>query len=551
MWRSFFTSLGADSLGQALKREAVIDSAGQPERGKPLSVKSRAATIAVINAAGRLGLVVGLCLGTASPSLAQITQDATPTLVQHVATGMDRYPVTILSIPLPNPAGQGNALVLGMQFKSAGSIASVLDNKGNTWVAGPTVVNTAASQRMSIYYCLNVVGGTQEITVTFSGLGTINASPQAVVSEFYNVATASALDGTVANSRSLTPGTITTTAPGDLIYQWGVDFSDTNANGGAFNGTSITPGSGLTLLSADLQVGSADQYEIQKSAGAINPAFTTSGSATWGSLALALKSASAGTPPPAGIRIVHIQHTLLCAERAQGRPNPIVMQFPSSGNLLVGLFNSADLLISSVKDNASNSWVSAASTLGGGENCVAQIVYAANASTGPGLGGITVTLQSGATQGDDMLVLYDVAGAAQSPFDNAVTALGVQNAGGNLATTAITPSTANGLILNEVAIDFHTINGVVGAGYLLDSVVNAYDDNDPPTGGTDTSTLDEDNGYSHIYNTSTNQATFVYAYTNPSNGGVQDWGSIAVAFEAAPTPRSTPFSPTDLHIVTP
>jgi len=546
MWRSFCASVGADALRQALKREAVTDSAGQPGRGKPLSVKSRTAAVGVMNAAVRLGLVMGLCLGAASPSLAQIT----PTLVQHVATGMDRYPVTNLAIPLPNPAGQGNALILGVQFKSAGSVASVLDNEGNTWLAGPTVVNTAASQRMSIYYCLNVVAGTQKITVTFSGLGTTNSFPQAVVSEFYNVATASALDGSAGNSGSLTSGTINTTAPGDLIYQWGVDFSDTNANGGAFNGTGIMAGPGFTLLSADLQVGSADQYEIQKSAGAIGPTFTTSGSATWGSLALALKSASAGTPP-AGIHIMHIQHTLLCSVRAQGRPNPIVMQFPSSGNLLVGLFNSADLLISSVKDNASNSWVSAASTLGGGENCVAQIVYAANASTGPGLGGITVTLQPGITAGDDMFVLYDVAGAAQAPFDKAITALGEQASGGNLTTTAITPSTANGLILNQVAIDFHTINGVVGTGNVLDSVVNAYDDNDPPTGGTDTSTLDMDNGYSHIYNTSTDQVTFVYTYTNPSNGGVQDWGSVAVAFAGTPTPGPTPLAPADLKIVTP
>jgi len=57
-----------------------------------------------------------------------------------------------------------------------------------------------------------------------------------------------------------------------------------------------------------------------------------------------------------------------------------------------------------------------------------------------------------------------------------ITALGVQNTGENLTTTAIIPPTANGLIFNEVAIDFHTINGVVEAGYLLDSVVNAYDD---------------------------------------------------------------------------
>ena len=104
-------------------------------------------------------------------------------------------------------------------------------------------------------------------------------------------------------------------------------------------GLVLLPGAGFTLLSADLQVGSSDQYQIQPTAGTITPTFSASGSATWGSVAIALKSATAGTAPPPGIRIIHLQHTLLQSVRAQNRAEPIVMQFPSSGNLLVGLFN--------------------------------------------------------------------------------------------------------------------------------------------------------------------------------------------------------------------
>jgi len=298
------------------------------------------------------------------------------------------------------------------------------------------------------------------------------------------------------------------------------------------------------LLSADLQVGSADQYYVQPSAGAISPSFTTAGSAIWGSVALALKSASAGTMPPPGIRIVHVQHTLLAAQRAQGRSTPTVMQFPSSGNLLVGLYSSPDVTVSSVQDSGLNSWVSAGLTLGGGENTVAQILYAANASTSPTLGGITVTLD-GITTGDIMFVLYDVAGAAESPFDTATTASGFQRGGGNLTTPSLTPSTPNELVLNETSIDFHTINGVIGTGFTLDSAVNDYDDNDPPTGGTDTSTLDEDNGCAHIYSITTDPVSFVYTYTEPRNGGVKTWGSVSAAFEASqgmqtPTPIPTP-----------
>jgi Concanavalin A-like lectin/glucanases superfamily len=209
---------------------------------------------------------------------------------------------------------------------------------------------------MNLYYVLNATAETQTIKVNFSGLSNRNAYPQAVVSEFYNVATSNAFDGSAASATSRTAGTITTTAAGDLTYEWGASLSSSNINGGAFNGTSITGGTGFTLLSADLQVGSGDQYQIQPSAGSVTPTFSASGSAIWGSVAIALKSATAGTAPPSGIRIVHLQHTLLQAVRAQNRPDPIVMQFPSSGNLLVGLYNAASPHITRVTDSRGNTW---------------------------------------------------------------------------------------------------------------------------------------------------------------------------------------------------
>jgi hypothetical protein len=60
--------------------------------------------------------------------------------------------------------------------------------------------------------------------------------------------------------------------------------------------------------------------------------------------------------------------------------------------------------------------------------------------------------------------------------------------------------------------------------------VNGYDNDDPPTGGTETSTLDEDNGYAHIYAATPSALIFVYTYTQPSVGGVQNWGSVSAAF---------------------
>jgi hypothetical protein len=474
-----------------------------------------------------------------------------PTLVQHLATGMDRYPVTTLSIPIPNPVGAGNALILGVQFNSAGSIASVADDKGNNWLTGPTVTNQ--SKRMNTYYVLNAIGGAQHITVSFSGLGSIAGFPQAVFSEFYNVASVNALDG-MSSSPNTSTCSLTTNFSGDLIYEWAASLSTSNANGGAYNGTSLAPGSGFTLLSADLQVGSCDQYQIQPFSGVINPTFTASGSATWGAVALALESATAGTVPPAGIRIVHIQHTLLQSARGQNRPNPIVMQFPSTGNLLVGLFNSADVKMTAITDNSGNMWSLPASayTPGGGNYTTSQIAYAGNAQTSPTLSGINVTLNSNGS-GDCMFNLYDIAGADTSPFDQATTASGNETTNTPLTTSSITPSTPNGLVLSEVSIDYHTVNGLISpASGILDAVVNSFDNDDPAGGGTDVSTLDMDNGYAHVYNSDTSTLTFTYSASFKSGGtqGVLLWGSSSAAFKAASGPTPTP-TPTPSPTATP
>jgi hypothetical protein len=454
-------------------------------------------------------------------------------------------------ITLPNAALSGNCLILGIQYPGSGTITSVTDNQGNTWTQGLSATNATYNRQMAIYYALNVAAGTQVVTIAFNGLSGVSASSptQAVLSEFYNVAPSAASDGSTSSPTSTTSGTITTSASGDLIYHWGASLSTDTPYGGSFNGTSITAGTNFTLLSADLQVGSCDQYYVQPSGGAINPSFTPSGSATWGSLAIALKAASAGTAPGPGIRIVHVQHTLIGSLTTGSNAAPIPLQFPSTGNLLVGLFNYAQ--IASVSDSAGNTWSCPVALLSEG----AQIVYAANASTSPNLSGVTLTLSNGSSGGQtfqSFLVLYDVAGAATSPYDTGATANGQQTSNGDLTTVSITPSTSNGLVFGEVSIAFQTINGLVGPGYILDSVVNTQDDDNPGGPGTQNSSLEEDNGYGHVYNANTDELTFEWTYNSSLSGGgevgAEGWAAVAAAFEASQgtstaTPNPTP-SPT-------
>jgi len=434
---------------------------------------------------------------------------------------MDCSGVEQFIITLPNPVLGGNCLILGLQFNAAGTISSVADNEGDSWVPGPSTVS-AYNQKLVSYYALNVSAGAQVITVTFNGIsGDSYISTQGVLSEFYDVG---ALDGSSA-SQSQAAGTIVTTTPGDLIYHWGAAVSTNTYYGGAYNGQSITAGYGFTLLSADLQVGSCDQYEVQGSAGPIDPSFSPSGSATWGSLALALKSSVSGTPPGNGMRIVHVQHTLVGSLTTTQNSAPIALQFPSSGNLLVGLWNGPSAYIMSVSDGNGNVWSLPSSALETSQYA-AQVVYAANANTGPNLGNIRLTLSNGNVTQQAILVLYDVANASSSPFENGTVANGYQGSTGSFSSSQITPSTPGGIVFCTTPISFGTIQT---SNYICDAVVNT-EDNDSPGSGTPNSSLDEDNGYAHVYNTTTSALTFEWGMTSTSPAAGY-WGSVAAAFK--------------------
>jgi hypothetical protein len=451
-------------------------------------------------------------------------------------------PVGTLTVTLPNAVLAGNTLICGVQCSFNGTITSVKDNLGNSFTLGPSFTNSGLNKRAGLYYLPNATAGVTSVVITFSGLSTDNSgygngAPHAVLSEWYNVATASPSDGSSNNPSSKSGGSITTTVAGDLIYQWGIDLTDAPFAGGSnagFNGTSITAGSGFTLLSADLQVGSCDQYQIQSSAGAISPSFSTSGSATWGSLALALKAASAGTAPSStAMRIVNTYTVSLSGTNGIGNQIINNLQFPCQGNLLVAAYQGGTNYLTAITDSKSNTWVVKPVIVGGG-NC-SQFAYAANASTGSNLGSINLTYSANAV--GPLLTLYDIVNAPASPFDNYQTTSGNLTTNTNLTTATITPSTVNGVVFDVTCIGWNTINGTVGSQYIFDYAVNNLEDNNTQytNGATVPSPLAEDGGLAHVYNTSTSALTFTYTlnYAGESGGnpGAGAWSSAAIAFK--------------------
>ena len=195
-------------------------------------------------------------------------------------------------------------------------------------------------------------------------------------------------------------------------------------------------------------------------------------------------------------------------------------------------------LITSVTDSLNGGWSipASAKTTGQGGNTVTQIVYAGNASTASTLSSVTVTSDS-VDPGDSIFNLYDIADAAASPFDLATVMTGNQTSNGRLTMGVITPRTDNGIIICVSAIDFHTCNSMSApTGGRFDTCFTDYDDNDPPGGGTDVSTLDMDNCYAHYYNPNTSSVSFTFGFTHTSGGtqGILLWGAATAAFKGAP-----------------
>lgn len=474
-----------------------------------------------------------------------VSRSLLPALVQHVCSAIDRFDCGQLHIQFPNLVLPGNLLVLTIQYANAESISTITDDKGNTWNAGPTCTNVASGRILALFYVENAIANTNAVTVQFTTNNATDIRPQATMSEFYNIATSGSGDGSSSSSTSQTAGSITTTQNNDLIFHAGVDFSDTSGTGGAFNGTSITKGSGFTLLSADLQVGTCAQYQVQGTAGAINPAFTSSGASTWGSVAMAFKfSAGAGTSPPKGIRIVHLYHVLLSAVNVQGRATRLPLQFPCTGNLIVGVWNCGTGVptITAISDSKSNTWSFPAWTRiqNPAGACATHLVYAANAATDTDLNTLTVT-GSAAGTGDEMFLLYDIAGADASPFDVSATAKGTQSANGAVTTVSLTPLTVGSLVINGTAWDSHTANSLVSpTNGIFDTVWNDFDDDGAGSGGTNASTLEMDHGHAHVYCPDLTALTFTYNY-NPFKAsvlGVGGWAAVAVAFTPAGVPGS-------------
>lgn len=232
------------------------------------------------------------------------------------------------------------------------------------------------------------------------------------------------------------------------------------------------------------------------------------------------------------MHIVHLVHENIPWHTSSGGtgnpfPNPLHLQFPSSGNLLVAMvgggFNSC--LITSMSDSNNNSWIQAGTTQVIAGNDTVQAFYAGSASSSSSL---ALTLNWNSSDGDFTIFFYDAAGAAASPLDTTAGTTGTQTTSGNLTMPfTITPAGANELIFAETIWDYNTGSGMLPQGSFFDT--NTFD-GESQSGP---EPVDENNAWGHILTTSTAPVSITWQVMF---GGlpVQNWAGMAVAFKPAP-----------------
>lgn len=470
----------------------------------------------------------------------------TPVLRHHVQCQLNenRSPYSgylsshiVSAIDCPNglATGAGNFVTLEIQYSSNAGVSGITwsDNiGGNTYSLGPTCTDSTNNQTLSIYYAANIAAGVQTITATFVGGTPINVSM--AYQEWYNVPSASVLDGSgncTATGSNITAGSaISAGSLGMLSYS-----NDTILYAAVPTAASIsscTAGSGQTdmtwtLMNCDLlSSGGIIQSGPYTTDSALNPKATSGTTTTWLAAAVAIHGIIAGTGPPSGIYVAGVQHN-----NTATAANPITVQFPCTGNLIVAMgifdYGPPPYSISSITDSNSNVWnIKGAQARSNG-------VWDAENATCSGTETLTITF-TGTVNGNATIILYDIANAAASPLDSpagVASVMGTQSSGSStpITTGTFTPSGAGELELSELSLVYNVITG-------LNSPSGADFTSDVYAGEPSLTFYDEANGEAAYYTPSSATQTWTWQPNNVDGMPVGGWGWSALAYLAYPGP---------------
>jgi hypothetical protein len=494
----------------------------------------------------RILITLALCLICSTGYAFQLdspvsfTGVAAPTLIQHLDVNSDGATAALvksMDVMLPNPSLSGNCIIVSVFWIYGVAISGVTDNKSNSYGSAVTSVTYGTNSQLSVYVCPNATAGVQDITITWASQAAQYIAVK--VTEFAGVAASSPVDtsqsftvnsATIQNSSNISPGT-----SGDLLYM--VGFTGLAAVGGTY-----VAGSGQSNITWQLVPGSVNSYDASyvqygqyNSTAAFAPKLTClTGSTTNLVGIVALKSASAGTLPAAGIRVVAALHLFL---NNLSSASPV--QFVTQGNLQVCLSTSGDGIgpvsgavggangITSTGANT-NSWTSrVAAQQSIGTPSYGQVLDSVNTAAGSSI--LTINFVA-TTAGYHDVVLLDVAGATATPYDTyASFALQNQTSGTTLnintgTGNTITPTQSNGLVVIAVPVAEATLDGFSSPSGAIPLTCAEHPMQEPTQ-------LDENNGYGIYYNPNTSPILFKFTTDADDPGPVGLWGAGVVAYK--------------------
>jgi len=260
-----------------------------------------------------------------------------------------------------------NLLVLSITYPHGSTVSSIADNKSSTYQLGASADSGAGGWVTSDYYVPGSAAGITQITVGFSA--TVS-DWHGSVREFSGVATSSPLDGSCTNNDAI-PSTVQcgsamdTTESGDLILSSAMLVGGLGSNLCGHISSSIVPGAGFVLDSADPHCSDAEEEIVQSSAGSITPSFSIGGNTDrFNIVGMAFKASAGAGASPTGMYILHQQSVFMDISTTSQ-----LAYFVSSGNLLVASvdvnnFNGGSGNIITI-DNCtpSNTWTKLVSSL--------------------------------------------------------------------------------------------------------------------------------------------------------------------------------------------
>ena len=197
--------------------------------------------------------------------------------------------VASISVPFASANTAGNLIIAAVRMSTTSQTVTVTDSAGNTYTDAVAQSQTTDGHQVHVFYAMNVAGGANTVTATFSST---NNRPWLAVYEYSGLSATSPLDRTAAaqgsGSAPTSGATPTTVSANELVFA-AVGLP------GSYTGT-VAAGSGYALLQQDTGSSrSANEAAVVTSTGSYAGTFALSAGTNW-SAVVATFAAAGATP---------------------------------------------------------------------------------------------------------------------------------------------------------------------------------------------------------------------------------------------------------------